>query len=129
MLCPKGQIRRVAYQRKKTGTNVPSTCIKDRGTLGRGKKSLPLFDKKISLRKEFDYSTTLPERERKRSLKKASEKYGSLPVLKHLVLARNYQAKENVGIKQKMKKDIIYLSRLHKTENDLKILKVNKKLI
>jgi hypothetical protein len=114
MSCPRGKIRRSSYK-KKDGTSVKSTCVPDKGKKGKTPerlKVLPKFSGKLHL-SQYGYSTEKLARDRRSSLKRASKKEGDLPVLRHLVLARNY-SKSNKPVYQIMNKDIKYLSREYK---------------
>ena len=120
--CGPGKIRRKSYRKKSytrvTGTkvkasSVKSTCVKDMGKPGKTRKAsrvLPEFSGKLHL-SNYGYSVDLPEEKRHKALRKATRDAGSLPVLRHLNLARNYQSvKEN---KDTMGEDVEYMSRLH----------------
>ena len=125
--CGKGMLRRKSYTRKSytrsgskkrvASAHVPSTCIKDRGPKGQGRnpRRLARFSGKMHL-SAFGYSTHKPVLERKKALDKAVNKFGELPVLRHLNLARNYQADDAIGHKSSriMAEDIAYLSKKHK---------------
>ena len=104
--CPKGKIMRRSY-RTSSGKRVKKGCIKDRGRKGKGKKTLPLPSGDISL-SSVGYSTKLPMHERRKSLDKASKKYGILPSLRHLNLIRNLQAYDNKS-KGIMDHDVKYM--------------------
>lgn len=108
--CKKGELRKKSYT-KKDGTRVKSTCIKDKGKPGKGKKTLPKLGDEMHLSK-FGYTTKAPVKKRKSSLRKASKKHGSLPVLRRLNLIRNYQA-DKVA-KEIMSKDVEYMKSLYK---------------
>lgn len=131
--CPRGTIRRKsfnkrAYSRKsytrKSGSrvkaarvsrsHVASTCVPDKGARGKtpaSRRVLPKIGRELSLRK-YGYSTHKPASKRHESLKKASSRSGSLKVLRHLNLLRNYQADDKA--KNVLGKDVKYMSQLHR---------------
>jgi len=137
--CSKGKILRKAYSRKahsrksytrKSGervrgsyvdrAKVPSTCVPDRGAVGRGpgkgSQYLPRPTKKGMLR-HYGYDTDKSKSERESILRRASkeEKGGALEVLRHLNLIRNLQAEDEKGrrVKAAMADDIKFLSTLY----------------
>lgn len=117
MPCSKGQIVRKSYIRKssktKSKSKVKAKCIKDIGKKGHSKQVLPPFSKKLSLRGYgYNLSSTAPKRHQ--SLEKATEKIGTLPVLRHLNLVRNYTSNDFMKNKQKLSQDVKYLQKLHK---------------
>lgn len=133
-ICRKGYTRK-AYTRsdgtRVKATYVPATCVADRGEPGKTKKSkkiLPEIGDKVSLRK-FGYSVHNSQSDRRDALDKAVKKFGSLEVLRHLNLIRNYQANDAQGdrVAQKMGKDIEYLSKVHKKTKKSKKRKHTKK--
>ena len=123
MKCDKGEIVRAGYTRKaytrKDGTKVKATrvapkCIKDRGEPGKGPYTLPPLKDNHFLTKH-GYSLSKSFEDRKKALKKAIKENGSLSVLKHLVLVRNYSKsiKKNYD---KYTKDIEFIQVLRKKE-------------
>ena len=123
MKCDKGEIVRAGYTRKaytrKDGTKVKATrvapkCIKDRGEPGKGPYTLPPLKDNHFLTKH-GYSLSKSFEDRKKALKKAIKENGSLSVLKHLVLVRNYSKsiKKNYD---KYTKDIEFVQALRKKE-------------
>jgi hypothetical protein len=123
MKCDKGEIVRKAYTRKaytrKDGTKVKATrvaakCIKDRGTPGKGPYTLPPLKDNHFLTKH-GYSLSKSFEDRKKALKKAIKENGSLSVLRHLVLVRNYSksVKKNYD---KYTKDIEFVQDLRKKQ-------------
>ena len=77
------------------------------------KKLLPQPDKSNTLSR-FGYSLTHKANSRHTSLKTASKKYGTLPVLKRLNLIRNLTVpKEN---KTKLGQDVEYMKRVYARE-------------
>ncbi len=103
--CSYGEIRRVAY-RTKRGTRVRSSCIKDRGALGRGKKILPK-PKKGNLE---GYHLDLPAARRHAILRKVANKDGWNTVIRRVNLLRNYN-KNNKKNLPKIVADLDYLER------------------
>jgi hypothetical protein len=87
--CPLGMIMRKGYTTKRSSKKVNPVCIKDMGRPGKGPKTLPPIDKNISLA-DFGYTVKKSSRSRHGSLKRASKKYGTLPILKRVNLIRNY---------------------------------------
>jgi len=77
------------------------------------KKLLPKPDKSNTLSR-FGYSLSHKTNSRHNSLKSASKKYGTLPVLKRLNLIRNLTVpKEN---KTKLGQDVDYMKRVYARE-------------
>lgn len=74
------------------------------------KKTLPPLGKDISLSKS-GYKVKNSEQTRRSSLKRASKKYGTLPVLRRLNLVRNYQ--KNTSAEKVLTKDVNYMSDMH----------------
>lgn len=111
--CPPGQILRKGYSRKGhprrsskgrkgsfvSRSKVPASCVKDRGKPGKTRKQsrvLPKFSGKMHL-SHFGYSTDKSASARQASLIAASKEFQPLEVLRHLNLARNYQADDPQG--------------------------------
>lgn len=120
--CSRGQIRRKSYSRKTytrtdgtrvSAVHVSSKCIKDRGSKGKGPKTLPKPSKDASLGK-YGYKVHNKASSRRRSLKRASKKYGTLPVLRRLNLIANYTA--DVENKQRMRSDVKHLQNVYAQE-------------
>jgi hypothetical protein len=131
--CSKNQILRrgsvrKSYRRKSykrlNGTTVPavnigpsrmaSTCIKDIGNKGHGPYILPKLNPKVSLSK-FGYSLNKSAIVRKKSLKKASKKYGTLEVLRRTNLIRNYTKSVPDNYK-KLSADVEYMKNIYAKE-------------
>ena len=127
---PKSKILVSGFIRKDSRGNkkkVAPYYRKDVGAPGKtpeSKKTLPKPINDVSL-SDMDYSTHKSNTTRKKVLKEASAKYGTLFVLRHLNLRANYQqwiAKQSLRPKSlrnknthdKMKSDIEFLSNLHK---------------
>jgi hypothetical protein len=129
MSCPNGQLMRHGAHRKghsrkaytkSDGTKIKAThvkpsymsrtCITDVGAPGYGPKRLPSIKNSGQLR-SVGYSTHKSVAQRRASLKKASKKYGTLPVLRRLNLAHNYQKVSNPEAYKKMDEDVKFLSR------------------
>jgi hypothetical protein len=122
--CPKGMIRRKSYSRKSSKTNkrvvVKSSCVKDMGAVGKtpkAKRVLPALGDEIHLSK-YGYTTSDNKEKREQSLRRASRKHGTLPILRRLNLIRNYQADEKA--KRVMSRDVKYMSRLHSKKKSSK---------
>jgi hypothetical protein len=92
--CAKGQIRRKSYSARRKSTKkkyrVKSTCIKDVGLPGRGKK---LFDLTPGLMKAYGYTLDVSDTKRHSAIKKAVKKEGYATVVRRInalsVLHRN----------------------------------------
>lgn len=127
--CGEKEILRASYRRKgyrrKSGSRVPSTrvkasCVPATGkAIRRGSKTpkaervLPKPGEEVSL-EAFGYSTHQPTSIRHNALEKASNKFGSLPILRRLNLLRNYQA--HPAAKKVMSADVEFMSALHAKE-------------
>ena len=110
------KVTRKPYTRA-DGTHVKGTTYytTDRGKPGKGPKTLPPIPKEPSHSlSQYGYKVSDAEAKRHKSLDKAAKDKGYLPVLRRLNLIRNYQPKENATIKQKMSKDVKYLSNKYK---------------
>lgn len=114
--CPNGQIRRRGYTAKRGSKkiSVKSTCIKDRGSKGKGPKTLPVLREEVSLSRH-GYSAKATKERRHTALRKAARTHGTLKVLRRLNLIRNYSSwnKENYD---KMSEDVKYLSEYYEKE-------------
>lgn len=77
------------------------------------RKLLPKPDKSNTLSK-FGYSLTHKLQSRQTSLKSASKKYGTLPVLKRLNLIRNLTVPEKN--KKKLSQDVEFMKRVYARE-------------
>lgn len=129
--CPPGKIRRVSFTRtvKKTGkkVHVPSACVPAKSKTGKktpkSKRILPKVGKETKLRK-YGYALNKPALSRHRALRKASKKEGSLKVLRHLNLIRNFTpGVTEPANKAKFAKDVEYMSHLHAKETGRKSLR------
>jgi len=78
----------------------------------KSRKLLPRPSGDISLTK-YGYKLHLKRNSKIRALRRASKKYGALPVLRHLNLIRNISKKGSVT-KKKLGKDVKLMSRLYK---------------
>lgn len=117
--CPKGEIR---VHRKSSNKYY---CTKDRGKKGRTPKQarvLPDIDDSESLK----YKTNVSQAIRRKQLRAASKRMGTLAALRRLNLLRNYQA---TGSKAKkiMAEDVEYMKRLYATEKKKKSKKKSSK--
>ena len=124
-LCPRGKIMRKGYVRaaftRADGTRVTETrvnrrCIKDRGYRGHGPVTLPEADGKVSLRK-YGWAASKSQAERRRALRRASKKYGTLTTLRHLGLRRNQQT-HDAPHKEIFNNDMEYMMRLYRREKN-----------
>lgn len=82
--CPPGMIRRKGYTRRsKSGkrTRTLSTCIKDQGYPGKGKKIFTLKKGELT---QFGYETFASPESRHRALKKSVEAVGYKPTVLRL---------------------------------------------
>jgi hypothetical protein len=119
--CPKGMIVRKGYTTKKSSKRVSRkvkpTCIKDLGRPGHGPKTLPLIGHDISL-SEYGYSVKESAKKRQTALNKASEKYGTLPILRRINLIRNYSdvIPENYAA---MSNDVEYMKNKYTQEKNM----------
>ena len=109
------------FKNKRSKSSKKSKTSKSR-KLSRSKsgklKILPPLDKSNLHLSDYGYSLANKDAERKRSLKRASKKEGSLPVLRRLNLIRNYTA--DPSNKKKMTKDVEFLKSKYKKEKSLK---------
>ena len=115
MSCPLGEIRRKAYKTKK-GTKVKSTCVPDKGAKGKtpeSRKVLPKLKKRELSKYGYDLNKNINNR--KTSLKKSVKNYGSLPVLRKLVVLRTYSKNEPKYYK-KYDHDVKFIQELRKKE-------------
>lgn len=122
-----GQIKRKSYSRKSSRSGkisrVVASCIEDVGAPGKGPKTLPKLSDDIHLSK-FGYSLKNKASSRRASLKRASRKIGTLPILKRTNLIANYTAvPEN---KAKLRADVEYLKRQYSKEKKSKQRKSKK---
>lgn len=78
---------------------------------------LPPLSKDVSLSKS-GYKVASSEQKRHSSLKKASKKYGTLPVLRRLNLVRNYN-KNNTEAEPILSNDVAYMSDMHKQRKQM----------
>lgn len=92
--CKSGEIRRAAYTTK-NGVRVKSTCIKDVGGKGKGKKVLPQ-PKKDKLGK-YGYKDVVNKSDasRHRALSKAVKGHGALNIFRSLILIATFNKKTN----------------------------------
>lgn len=116
--CPKNMIMRKSYRTKRSSKKVAAKCIKDRGEKGHGPNTLPKLDKNISL-SSFEYNLSKNDKSRKTSLKKASNKYGTLQVLRRVNLIRNYSKSIPKNYK-KLSNDVDYLKKEYSKEKNKK---------
>ena len=135
--CPKGEIMRKGYSRKsykrqsykrsdgtkvkgsKVGqSRVPPTCIEDVGKVGHGPYTLPKIENQGALGK-YGYSLDKSATSRRKSLKKASKKYGTLEVLRRTNLIRNYSKAVPSNYK-KLSADVNYMKSLYAKEKNSK---------
>lgn len=91
---------------------------------GKARKTLPPIADDISLTK-FGYKVKRSVSSRKQSLRKASKKYGSLKVLRHLNLIRNYTKPK--GNKKVLSEDVDYMKKYHTRSKKKSSKKMSKK--
>jgi len=77
------------------------------------RQTLPRPSNKGFSLSSMGYSIDKNKNDRRKILEKASEKYGTLPVLRHLNLRANYQ-QWNKDTYDKMKSDVDHLSKSYK---------------
>lgn len=133
--CPRGKIRRVAFNRKaysrksyrrSSGTrvrasyvnrsHVPSTCVPDIGAPGKtpaSKRILPKPGKEVSLSR-FGYGTHRAAQARHQALEKASRAHGGLKVLRRMILLSNFQA--HPAAKRTMREDVQFMRKYYAGE-------------
>jgi hypothetical protein len=109
--------------KKKTSKPSKKSKISKKSKSSRFSKSgklkvLPLVDNTNIHLSDYGYSLSKSEKARKTSLKRASKKEGTLPVLRRLNLIRNYTAIDTN--KSKMTKDVDYLKKEYKKEKNKK---------
>ncbi len=80
---------------------------------------LPQPDDQNHLSK-YGYSLTKNQKKRQGSLKRASKKFGTLPVLKRVNLIRNITNPTLTKNKHKLDSDVKFLSRIYKNEKSKK---------
>lgn len=83
MSCPKGEVRRVAYN-KKNGTHVPSTCITNRGAPGKGPKKIELKNEGMLSNAGYHETKNMSEQQRHNALNRAIREHGHLKVIRGL---------------------------------------------
>lgn len=105
--CPKGQIMRKAYSKKKGSkvTRVPASCITDKGKPGKGKQLFRIPEYDVGLLSDYGYSLSKKHADRAKAIKQASKEKGMLGVLRHLVAIRTL-SKSNEQAYKKLDKDI-----------------------
>lgn len=105
--CPKGMIRRKAYTRK-SGVRVRSTCIRDLGKPGKGKK---LFTLKRGSLGKFNYGLTKKQSKRRGSLKKANSKMTRGQLVKKLNALRILHRNTNPIYAKRAEKDMKWVQK------------------
>lgn len=124
--CPPGQIKRISYIRVthngKSKTRISSSCIRDRGLLGKGPYILPIPKKGVLSQFGYEDVAQMTMRERRKALKKAIKKEGPLSVIKHLTLVANYNKRTNPVAHKIFKKDQQWISKERKRNSRLSLL-------
>lgn len=111
MKCPTNKIVRKSYTTKK-GTKVKATCVPDKGAKGKSKsRVLPKLKKGELTFYGYDLSDSFEKR--KVALKKSTKRYGSLPVLRKLVVLRTYN-KNQPKYYKKYDRDVKFVQELRK---------------
>ena len=114
--CPKGKILRKSYKRKSyrrssgirvSDSNVSSSCIKDRGSKGKGKKIFKNL--RVGSLTDLGYSISSPKSSRRRSLKKAVNKYGKSSTIKKLNVIAVYNKRVSPKTTKTAKSDMEYV--------------------
>jgi hypothetical protein len=121
MSCPKGEIMRIGYQYKrktsKRSIKVPTSCIQDRGKIGKGPKLIIIPDYDIGLLGKYDYVVQHKFEDRKKSLKRAMKMESGIKVLRHLNAIRTLN-KSNEKIYNKLNKDVKWLQKYYEKKNN-----------
>ena len=104
--CPRGKIMRKGYRRK-DGTYVKPSCIKDRGAPGKGPKLFKVTHPGI-LTSE-GYSTFEPAVARHTAIERAVKKDGYAEIFRSLNNLRVWNKRVNPELAEKADRDIEYL--------------------
>ena len=114
--CPKEKILRKSYKRKSyrrtsgvrvSGTKVSASCIKDRGSRGKGKKIFKNL--RVGSLTNLGYSISSPKSSRRRSLKKAVKEYGKSSTIKKLNVIAVYNKRTSPKTTKIAKTDMQYV--------------------
>jgi hypothetical protein len=111
--CPKGKIRRTAYEYdKKSGSHVKvgSTCVVDKGKPGKGPKLfvMPKYD--IGILSDYGYSLRNSHDVRVESIEKSLKDHSKLKLLRHINALRTLQ-KSNKTMYNKLTKDLHWIQK------------------
>lgn len=96
-----------------------------KNNLSHSKKILPKLNKRVSLIKH-GYRLKRSNSKRRQSLNKASNNYGTLPVLRRVNLIRNY-SKKNKKKYSTLSKDVDYMKNKYAIEKKKGVIKKSKK--
>ena len=81
-----------------------------------GRKLLPKPDTKYHHLSKYGYKLSSKKETRHSSLKRASKKYGTLPVLKRVNLIRNITNPQLIENKKKLASDVKFMTQLYNKE-------------
>jgi Family of unknown function (DUF5771) len=105
--CPPGQIMRKGYRRRKSGTYVKPSCIKDRGAPGKGPKLFNVTHPGILT--NMGYHTYESMGLRHSAIERAVKKSGYAEIFKALNNLRLWNKRVNPELSFKASRDINYL--------------------
>ena len=108
--CKRGQIRRKSYTRK-DGSRVKSSCVKDMGKRGKGKRLFTL--KKGDLTKH-GYSIKVGDQTRQRALRKARKSIPHVTMIRKLNALAVLFKNTNKTYSARAKRDMEYLRKTRK---------------
>ena len=116
--------RKISKSNKLKGSKSSKQSKKSKSSKVRRSKSgklkvLPPIDRLGPHLSDYGYTVAKPEAKRKASLKRASSKEGTLPVLRRLNLIRNYTSVESN--KKKMSKDMEFMKLQYAKEKAKKL--------
>ena len=120
--CPTGQILRKAASvkgyKRADGTRVASTkrgssCMKDLGAPGHGKKRIVLPKKDEGLLKKHGYSTSLPVTKRHAAIREAMRSEGSVKVIRYLNGIANLSSVSHPSVGKILRADQRYASEVY----------------
>lgn len=116
MACPKGMIRRKGFTQRRKGKSirVKSSCIKDRGAVGRWqtvKRMLGIGPLKKGHLKGVGYDATTKASTRHAAIDKAVEKYGKLSTLRKLNAIATYTKRTVPSRSKTYRTDMHYIQK------------------
>ena len=116
--CKKNEVVREGFIRTSRGKKivVPPTCIKDRGSSGKG---TPLFRLRKGTLSRFGYHNVLKltKAERQKALRKAIEKLKPLSVFRKLIAVATLNKKINPKLTRLLRDDAIWIQQTRKYLN------------